>query len=671
MSHWLTGRRPVPDHQIKRIAEVLGVDEGWLMGENPSTETDPSRIGPDDLDGADWTFRPAPEDGGRDYGNSNIFATPPDIGTFVRETAQNARDQALGEGAVHLRYSLIELKKGTEEYDAFVEALQFDELTAHIASAAKTQSKVGTRLQAGLEDVHASDKLMLLRIEDYGTTGLYGGEKSGGDPSPFAALVRNNLDSSKQSASAGGSFGLGKATLWRCSELSTVLFASDIAHGKRRATDRGFRFVGKAELTWHQLGDVEFAGPGWLSDSSANSMWMTPDKLAPVFLNRTSTPPGVSTGNASGTSILVVGFRDPKADATSDPKNLVREIKEAAAQNFWPAIVSGALIVSVEHIVDGKATSEVVDPEQHVPELVDAYRTHLADEICESPEGGETARATVSIRIPGTRSSAEDLQQHTEIDSPCHLLVRLVAGDEATKNQGLNSVALVRGRGMVVRYWSRSSILVGARPFHAVLLAGEAAAASAENLWAEQFLRISEPPAHDRWEFNDDLREKYQRGAGARIHEFWGAITEELRKLIRPKEKAEEDGPDALRRLLQLSAPPEPAAPTATLRSVQARFKDGHWKINGKIKVNDRRKALVATPVLSVDPESGGAIKLPWSKLNVVSTSRGGATASNEAISIEANTSSVSFEASTATTEGLDLHQCRARIVLHVRYATE
>jgi hypothetical protein len=64
-----------------------------------------------------------------------------------------------------------------------------------------------------------SDCMTGLWIEDRGTTGLVGDEQGSGN---FAALCRDRLFSEKQRAESGGSFGLGKAVLWRFSLLSTV-----------------------------------------------------------------------------------------------------------------------------------------------------------------------------------------------------------------------------------------------------------------------------------------------------------------------------------------------------------------------------------------------------------------------------------------------------------------
>ncbi len=93
-----------------------------------------------------WWFRPGPPDGGRDFGNANIFATPPDIPTLVRELGQNSSDAARRIGntpsRVYMRYSLIELTKGNVQYERFLESIEFATLRAHLERAVQGRSCV-------------------------------------------------------------------------------------------------------------------------------------------------------------------------------------------------------------------------------------------------------------------------------------------------------------------------------------------------------------------------------------------------------------------------------------------------------------------------------------------------------------------------------------------------
>jgi RNA polymerase primary sigma factor len=616
-----------------------------------------------------WCFRRA-ADRGRDYGNPNVWATPADIATLGRETGQNTNDAASGRGEVHMRFSLIRLNKGKAEYAQFLEALRFADLKKHLEAASKTKSRLAAKLGAGLSRLEEDKTLYLLRIDDYGTTGLYGDEFTSDDegtqPNPFAALVRNNLDSSKSTATAGGSFGLGKAVLWRCSEISTVVIASDV----EKQSERGTRLIGKAELTWHKLGEERCAGPGWLGAADeGESLWVGDEVLRALQIDRHRMPDGVDQLRAGGTSLLIVAFRDPDSEEGIEPAAVLEKIAKAAATSFWYLMVLNRLKVTVEHIVDGQLVGSpiVVDPEQYVPQLCEALRKHENSEVvgqATNAGDGDVVRVSIPLTVPATKPGVDEIRPFPEVlESRSTLLVRLARDGELNAPQ-LNKVALVRGRGMVTQYLARDNIVVGARPFHAVLLAGEAAAGGPNQVAAEQFLRLAEPPAHNKWEYNEDLGEKYRRPVRKRLEELWKGITDALREVIKPKVTLEEEGPEELQRLLQLLEEDD-YAPPATLRKVNARIVNGEWEIEGEIHINERQKGWLVTPRLWIDVESGSAIRV---QLRQVTVPDGSATVKDGGvIAIEPKTNRVPFQAtSVAEVEGVVAAKCRAKIDLHI-----
>lgn len=663
VSHWTTGRRACPDKYLHQLASLLKVDSGWLCG----VDMPQARV----LE-ATWHFREAPTDGGRDYGNPNVFATPPEVKTLVREAGQNSLDAAVGGGPTHIRYTLIELNQGSPESDRFFEAVRFGVLREHIQRAADTDSRLGTRLRAGLGRLDEDGRLILLRIDDYGTTGLFGSEATEGpaEQSPFAALVRNNLDSSKLSSRAGGSFGLGKAVLWRCSDLSTVLFASVIAPRHRKGVPEGVRLCGKTELTWHETGSGAFAGPGWfgMAGSKGDSLWVHQDALDQLQLGRFDLPHELRDRTASGTSILIVGFRDPQAEKRSSTAELLDSIARAASENFWPLLARKQLSISVESVVDGKREEAFsVDETDHVIELCAALNDHDNDEVLDQPvEAGDVARIAIPHMIPSTRDDAKGVDTYSDdLEAKAVLLVR-IAEEDSLDSDHLNSIALVRGRGMVVQYWARSNIVVGARPFHGVLLAGEMTGRDHAQLAAEQFLRLSEPPAHDKWEFNDEIREKFKFGAGARLRELFDRTTEALRESIKPRSTGEDEGPRELRRLLQLGLAPPPPAPFATLRKISAELVNGAWQVKGQIHVNDRKKELRLQPRLWLDVESGTAIPVEWQALELT---RGHAEIDDMAfVTKPPRSRRLDFEAvSAGAALGISPKNCRAKLDLRIQ----
>lgn len=622
-----------------------------------------------------WVWRKAPDDGGQDFGNSNVFATPTDLDTLVRETGQNSLDAAVDDEPITLRYTVTKLTKTSPEYAAFRQAMSLDDLLSHVGSAANNDTKVGRRLKDGLDRFEGSDSLLLLRIDDYGTTGLFGEEKPNEKSSPFAALMRNNLDSSKQNASAGGSFGLGKAVNWVCSSLSTVVVASSI-HPDRLLPAQGspnrFRVLGKAELTWHKGEPTDLAGPGWLAkDENASSLWLDQDDLRELQLARSNLPLGVDKSAATGTSILIVGFYDPQMPDSPDAEELADKLVHAAAKNFWPAIVQQSMRVVVEHWEDDECISSApVDPYDFFPEFCEAYDKYFENRLSEElVEPGDVVKISVPLSVPKLKKA---IGKPAETAAQAYLLVRLASSTESTSKMTFpEHIALTRGRRMVVKYWKQMGLVVGGRPFHAVLLAGTAADYAPGAELAEHFLRDAEPPAHDEWMFTSDLAANYARGSRARLTEFHKEIVNALRKTIRVKEGNEQVGPQALAKLLAIDTKqpgqgktPKGKKAQATLKKIQAYVSNGRWQVNGVVRITDRTKRWSVFPSLSLAVEQGKPITLEWESLEVMGE---GTTAPDRTLRVAAGKQELSFAGlSVAEANGVPAARSRLKIDLRV-----
>jgi RNA polymerase primary sigma factor len=556
--------------------------------------------------------------------------------------------------------------------------MDFASLRAHIERASQGRARVSAKLRDGLRRIDSEESLFLLRVDDYGTIGLSGEELNPNDDdegqrsSPYAALVRNNLDNWKQTALDGGSFGLGKAVLWNCSDLSTVLFASRVP-----GVDRGMRVVGRTELTWHTMDRSQWAGPGWFgSEQLGHSLWITDaELLQDLQLDReTQLPPGVEPREAAGTSALVLAFRDPDAEIRPDIQTLITEISRAAAENFFPAIVSDRLRIRVEHLVDGQVRSAVdVDPDRFVPEFCDSLRKHRTGEVTEELERpGEVTRKIITLRVPGTREDAEGLEPYTnEMTAQCYLLVRLDENEaEGAHPRLANTVAMVRGRNMVTQYLNRDGVAMGARTFHAILLAGDAAGSDPAQLAAEQFLRLAEPPAHNDWSYQPALKVSFKLGSKQRLRELKDDITKALLDAVKPEVVAEDEGPEELRRLLQFGKTPPPPAPAATLRNIRPRLVDGAWLVEAEVNFNDKRKRLRITPRAWIDVESGSAIALPWAELTI---RRGKEWApANGSFEVEPHSKAIAFQGRTLTeVDGIIAARCKAKLDLSVEELEE
>lgn len=679
VTHWVQGRREPSERQLQALAELVGVDIRVLNG-GMEVMSAQQQSGLDSLSSADWRFRPAPQDGGRDYGNANVLAFSPSIATMVRELGQNALDQMLApDGMVHVRFTLIELSEGGTARSRFLEALAWDRLQLHIKAAADVpNAKLSSKLREGLR---RTDRLFILLVEDFGTTGAYGDERTPSDPSeksPFAALIRDNLNSSKQTSNAGGTHGVGKGTAWQASHLSTVLLSSSIDPRKLRdgQPTGSLRFIAKSELTWHLDPDGHpMAGPGWLAGppQDFNSLWVAPHELKDLFLDRLKLPEGVDEQSRSGTSLAIVGFRDPQEDDTADPVKILDRIKQAVSENFFPAILEGRLSCSVEYRLDGELESAShVKPEEYVPEMVEAYKAHRDGEIvnAESAGPGDTIREEVVHGVPRTRVDAVPSVQRfdEDLDAKSYLLVRYAKNDElgnlgSARRQLANHVALVRGRLMVVQYSRQSHLVVGGRQFHGILLAGEAVDQKPAQRAAEQFLRLSEPAAHDEWTWRDDVRDNYRSGAKRQLESFREEWRGALRRLVEPEQSDEDEGPDELRKLFALPGQPRPS-PGTVVRLQEQQLRGGQWHIAAELVINNRSCDRILVPALSVQPESGNGISLDWDSLSIVRCTRGRASVTEKkAIEVTSGTSRVVFKAvSKSAPDHLNLAKCRVTL---------
>lgn len=626
ISDYVRGEKNPRQDKVKKLSSVLDADPAWLLlGDGERPYPDMSKMRSEYGEKAGWQFRDAPDDGGRDYGNANLFSFDPDIDTLVRETIQNSNDQALSaveskdtDRPVRLVYKLITLRG--DALDRFLNALGWEELEPHYDAIVEAGNKQKTirRLEHGFdrfkERIRSKGEIRLLRIDDYNTTGLTGDERGEGH---FTALCRNNLDSHKGSgASRGGTYGLGKASLWLCSDISVVLFNSNPHNASRNR-----RVFGRSELTWHEVAQNgagnKYAGPGWFGElvprdeeekgELAVSYWNNPALTEDLMLEREKESPG--------TSMLIVGFEDPTSDKEKTMTGIADEIERKAAQHFWPAIEEDDLTVEVEvYENERRVRGSEVQPEDHVRHYVDAYRAFINGETgddltVEREDGRPVAARRVELEVPGRDDPSDD--PDILDDAVTHDALLLVRSERSAEDK--NCVAFFRGSRMVVKEDGPLTPGVGSDPFSAVVVCGEAAGDDPASKAAELFLQTSEPPSHDDWCFHpltQDTKELYELGAGRRLKEFMRErVRDAIHDLVRPMPEDFKDGPDDLKRLLRLNVPSTtPSRPT--LKQPRGRVTDeGVWELTVRVK-SVSQSAWRITPSVSVVGESGRGSKV-------------------------------------------------------------
>lgn len=566
-----------------------------------------------------WIFDPAPASRARQGGSPiDYIFRHNSLDTFVREVLQNSNDQRTGEGEVDLRFSLVALTG--EQKTNFLAAGGWDELLPHLESVASDETVAGRRMQRALEEFSAAP-LTLMRISDSGTRGLTGDEDG---PGNFTALCKNVLMTGTDRAGRGGSHGLGKAVLTRFSRISTVLFASTLESPEGVLQDR---LIGRTILPDHKTSTDSWTGNGWYGAKEevahakrAISVWddVAREAQSNLMLER---PP-----SSTGTSILIVGFMEPEEEGVRPLNQTVEAILESASRWFWPSDghLRPLLRVTAEAIQDGtRIFSGTATPDEEQQLLM---KTATATEFVERASSpGQVAKRDFVLAVP-RRHTAASGGGHEE--TPATLKLRLTRSDESPGLEEMqNKIALVRGAGMVVRYFDPGRRPLDGKPFYGVLLAGLAAGDGEDDQSLELFLTASEPPAHDEWTHDTDrIRNDYRVGARARLEELWATLRSSVVELCGDTPAPGDHGPRALSRQFPLGGDggggPRPTDFRA--RFSNAHLEDERWSIEGTVtRRADTSRPWRAEVVVSLDSESGPRSTLGLSSARLVPSGLG------------------------------------------------
>jgi transcriptional regulator with XRE-family HTH domain len=628
VSAWITGRSTPRPTVMADIAKALGTDLGTVHTRTTDTQAGLPIT---------WYHRPGYPDGGRDLGNAAAFAFDADVQVLARETCQNSLDERLTENGrpVRVRYTLHELTG--ETLDAFREAILWNDLFPHYSAVSEGAGgqKVGRVVDAGVRDMYEKGRLLLLRIDDYNASGLIGDDYGDGK---FAAVVRRQLESLKSSHGAGGSYGLGKATLWATSALGLVLINSTLSVPHEGRTER--RVVGRLELPWRQVDGRAYAGPAWFGrpdpDSPGaevvRSWWADEETVDRLHLTRDNDEPG--------TSFLVVGAHDvasldeKRSDAdldeegqeddhedTRDLKKMHRRLVTALGRDFWAAMTGGGsrlplLEVSVRSLRNGEVVipEEQVDPTREQPSRTRALRAHYEGATVDRlTEAGQVAARNVPLKLPLSGGAPGTLGTH-----PAVLLVTEAMGD---KDGDKDQVHSLRGNRMTVKKAGVPRLPVGTNPFQAVLLVGEAAGDSvAFAKEAEEFLRAAEPPEHDRWGQTEELSLRWSPSAYRRINALTHEVNIAVREIVARPRRTNAEGGEALRKALTVRTKPKAKAPTGpvvpVLDALEATVGEaGEWQITAEVAIPRGDEITPMVPVAQLDVRSGGRPRLDWAEL--------------------------------------------------------
>lgn len=241
--------------------------------------------------------------------------------SLAREGLQNSSDAHDDSGKpVEVHFTKLEIP-GSEfpGYDDFKKTLQ-----ACLAFS-KSSPQAVPFFENALK-VLSADKLPILRISDFNTTGIVVGDRS----SDWFKLIKS-VGISDKSAGKLGSFGIGKHAPFACSDLQTVFYATKDKNGVTA-------FQGVAKLVSHRRDKkIITQGTGYFGNKKGNQPLLDFERVSPIFERK-----------KVGADIYVMGFH-PYEDWEA-------KIIKTVIESFFVAIHNGTLIVKIGKVTLNKTS---------------------------------------------------------------------------------------------------------------------------------------------------------------------------------------------------------------------------------------------------------------------------------------------------------------------------
>ncbi len=248
---------------------------------------------------------------------------------LIRESCQNSCD-ALAEGQSRVKLCLSFGTLNRFDYPELFNLRQHIQGCLTLYPDDQNTSKV---FQPMLYILNKKE-IPYLRVSDYNTTGMSFYKDLEGKPrGSFYAFVRSGGQSEKNSTTAGGSFGFGKAAYFQISGLRSIIVSTQNIEGENF-------FEGISSFCTHQIGESYFDGHGFY-DSNNGVEPNTTNESIPHFFCR----------NEPGTDFFILG-------TDSNTFQSKEEMAKAALRYFWAAILDGTLEIKIDDILISKETFE-------------------------------------------------------------------------------------------------------------------------------------------------------------------------------------------------------------------------------------------------------------------------------------------------------------------------
>jgi hypothetical protein len=233
--------------------------------------------------------------------------------------------------------------------------------------------------------------ISVLEIADYNTKGLTGPPDQ--PHTPFHSLLKATGVSTKESATSGGSFGIGKNASFAVSDLQTVFYST--VYVDPDSDENGFAAQGKVKLVSHtDANGVSRRATGY---------WGYPERFSAVT-DRTQVPSWMDR-TEPGTTIFCMGFRETNDWAERMAYSLVSNFFCAVHQNEMVFEVANGQIQinrnTVEALLKRKDIQDAAEKSGHRDDLEFAEQLYrcLVSEKAEESVVEITGLGAMRVRI--------------------------------------------------------------------------------------------------------------------------------------------------------------------------------------------------------------------------------------------------------------------------------
>jgi hypothetical protein len=392
-------------------------------------------------------------------GIGKILGTPQHnaLRIVLRETVQNSWDAKLPGRQVAYRVRLRSLHDPERDF-----------LSRHVFRELPENKHSADAISGFLRCTNAE----VLEIADTGTRGLGGPSRAdvaieAGESGDFAEFIRN-VGSPRDTDLGGGTYGYGKASLYRMSKCRSILVHSHAVNGGEQIR----RFIGCHLGDQFNAGGKRLTGRHWWGTIGKGSV-VDPVEGEDADVLAAGLGCFVRDPYLRGTTILILA---PDFDGRSR-EQIVGMIQETLLWSFWPKLLGRRPAMRFEVEIDG---SSVPLPRLEDCPPLPAYAAAMERIKSDSDD-------VITIQCLRPKQTLGALAVEKTVFEPRH---DFGLGDESEIPARSSHVALMRPAELVVKYMELDAL-----PSEKVEFAGVFICDSE----VEPAFAAAEPPAHDDW----------------------------------------------------------------------------------------------------------------------------------------------------------------------------